>query len=114
MEPHHGPGRQAHGNSHDVGVNSPPIGKSSGSEGYHIEYQYTGVSYTTMQGVVHFNIYDDTSAPRAISDEKSEAHIVGVIFAQNFSVNKILKLFENKAYATVQKELSQIHAMYTY
>ena len=33
LEPHHGPGRKAHGNSRDAGVNSPLIDKSRGSEG---------------------------------------------------------------------------------
>ena len=49
-----------------------------------------------------------------MSDEESESHIVGVIFDQNFSLNKFLKLFGNKANVPVNKELSQIHAMYTY
>ena len=49
-----------------------------------------------------------------MSDEESEAHIVGVIFAQHFSLNKGLKIFGNKANVAVQKELSQIHAMDTY
>ena len=92
----------------------PLIGKSSGFEGDRIECQYTGAGYTTSQGVVHSNIDDDTPAPRAMSDEESEAHIVGVIFAQNISLNKGLKLFGNKADVVVQKELSQIHAMDTY
>ena len=42
LEPLHGPGQQAHGNRRDAEVNSPLIGKSSGSEGDHIELQYTG------------------------------------------------------------------------
>ena len=45
-----------------------------------------------------------------MSDEEMEAHIVGVIFAQHFSLNKGLKLFCNKADFVVQKELSQIYA----
>ena len=49
LEPRHGPGRQAHGNSRDAGVNFPLTGKSSGSEGYRIECQYTGTGYTTRQ-----------------------------------------------------------------
>ena len=49
-----------------------------------------------------------------MSDEESEAHIVGVIFAQNFSLNKGLKLFGNKADVAAKKELLQIHAMDTY
>ena len=114
MEPRHGPGRQAHGNSRDAGVNLPLIGNSSGSEGDRIECQYTGTGYTTRQGVVHCNIDDDTLAPRAMSDEELEAHIEGVIFAHHFSLNKGLKLFGNKDDVAVQKELSQIYAMDTY
>ena len=92
----------------------PLIGKSSGFEGDRIECQYTGAGYKTRQGVVHFNIDDETLAPRAMSDEESEAHIVGVIFDQNFSLNKGLKLFGNKADVAAKKELLQIHAMDTY
>ena len=92
----------------------PLIGNSSVSKGDRIECQYTGAGYTTRQGVVHFNIDDDTPAPRAMSDEELEAHIVGIIFAQNFSLNKDLKIFGKKADVAVQKELSQIHAMDTY
>ena len=103
MEPHHGPVRQAHGNSRDAGVNFPLIGKSSGSKGDHIEFQYTGAYYTTRQGVVHFNIDDDTPAPRAMSDKELEAQIVEVIFSQHFSLNKGLKIFGNKADVAVQK-----------
>ena len=65
-------------------------------------------------GVVHFNIDDDNLAPRVMSDEELEAHIVGVIFSQHFSLNKGLKLFGNNTNVAVQKELSQIHAMDTY
>ena len=49
-----------------------------------------------------------------MSGEESEAHIVGVIFAQHFSLNKGIEIFGNKADVDVQKELSQIHAMDTY
>ena len=97
-----------------MGVNFPLIGNSSGSEGYCIECQYTGAGYTTRQRVVNFNIDDDTQDPRAMSDEELEAHIVGVIFAHHFSLNKGLKIFGDKADVSVQKELSQIHTMDTY
>ena len=40
LEPRHGPGRQAHGNSRDSGVNFPLIVKSRGSEVDRIECQY--------------------------------------------------------------------------
>ena len=103
LESLHGPGRQAHGNIHDTGVNLTLIGNSSGSKGDRIECQYTGAGYTTRQGVVHFNIDDDTLAPSGMSDEESEAHIVGVIFAQHFILNKGLNIFGKKADVAVQK-----------
>ena len=49
-----------------------------------------------------------------MSDEESEAYIVGFIFAQHFILNKGLKIFGDKADVAVQKELSQIHTMDTY
>ena len=114
LEPRHRSSRQPHGNSLDAGVNFPLIGKYSGSKGDLIACQYTGAGYTKRQGVVHFNIDDDTPAPRVMSDEESDSHIVGVIFAQKLSLNRGLKLFGDKADVAVQKELSQIHAMDTY
>ena len=53
------------------------------------------------QGVVHFNIYDYTSDPRVMSDEESDAHIVGVIFSHHFILNIGLKLFGDKANVVV-------------
>ena len=103
LEKCHGHDRQAHGYSRDTGFNFPLIGNSGGSEGDRIECQYTGAGYTTRQGVVYFNIDDDTPDPRAMSDEESDAHIVGVIFSQHFSLNRGLKIFGNKADVDVQK-----------
>ena len=55
------------------------------------------------QAFIHFNIDYDTPDPRGMSDEESEAHMVGVIFAQHFSSNKGLNLFGNKSDVAVQK-----------
>ena len=49
-----------------------------------------------------------------MTEEQSDAHIVGVIFAQHFSLKKGLELFGEKADAAVQKELNQIHQIDTY
>ena len=114
LETRHGPVQKAHGNSRDAEVNFSLIGKSSGSQGDRIEWQYNGAGYTTRQGFVHFNIDNDTPAPRAMYDEESEAHIVEIIFAHHFSLNKGLNLFGNKSDVNLQKELSKIYAMDTY
>ena len=49
-----------------------------------------------------------------MSDKESDAHIVGVIFTQHFSLNRGLNIFGDKANVAVQKEMLQIHAMDTY
>ena len=41
-----------------------------------------------------------------MTEEQSDAHIVGVIFAQHFSLKKGLELFGEKADVAVHKELS--------
>ena len=48
-----------------------------------------------------------------MTEDKSDAHIVGIIFAQHFSLKKGLELFGGKADAAVHKELTQIHKMDT-
>ena len=48
------------------------------------------------------------------NEKQSDAHIVGVILAQQYSLKKELKLFGEKADAAVNKELRQIHVMETY
>ena len=51
---------------------------------------------------------------KVTTEEQSDAHIVGVMFAQHFSLKKGLELFDEKADVLVQKELNQIHQMDTY
>ena len=41
-----------------------------------------------------------------MTEDQLDAHIVGVFFAQHFSLKKGLELFWEKAYAEVHKELS--------
>ena len=49
-----------------------------------------------------------------MTEEQSDAHIVGSIFAQHFSLKKGLELFGEKADAAVHKKLTHIHNMDTY
>ena len=49
-----------------------------------------------------------------MTEEESDAYIVGVIFAQHFSLKKGLELFGEKGGTAVHKELEQIHKMNTY
>ena len=79
-----------------------------------IDCQYACAGYSTKHGVVHFNVGDDAPPLEKMTEEQSDAHIVGVIFAQHFSLKKGLELFGEKADAAVQKELNQIHVMDTH
>ena len=42
------------------------------------------------------------------TEEKLDAHVVGVMFAQHFSLKKGLELFEDKVDVTVHKQLIHI------
>ena len=64
--------------------------------------------------MVHFNVDDDAPPLKVMTEEQSDAHVVGVIFAQHFSLKKGLELFGDKANVAVQKELTQIHKIDTY
>ena len=75
-------------------MNFPLVGK------YHpdddrdsIDFQYSGAGYKTKQVVVHFNVGDDASPLKTMTEEQLDAHIVGVIFSQHFSLKKVLELF---------------------
>ena len=114
LEPNLEPGKEAYGNSRDLGVNFPLVGRSSATNGGRTYFQNAGFVYSTKQGVVHLNIDDDAPDISAMTKEESAAHMVGVIFAQHFSLSKGIKIFGDKADITIQKELSQIHTMDTY
>ena len=58
--------------------------------------------------MVHFNVGNDAPALKTMTEEQSDAHLLGVIFAQHFSLKKGLELFGGKSDAAVHKELSQI------
>ena len=60
------------------------------------------------------NVGDYAPPLKTMTEEQSDAHIVGVIFAQHFSLKKGLELFGEKADAALHKELTHIHKMDTY
>ena len=95
---------KSNGNSRDQGVNFPLVGKYNPDNNRDsIDCQYIGAGYKTKQGVVNFNVGDDTSPLKTTTEVQSDAHIVGVIFAQNFSLKTGLELFGEKADAAVHK-----------
>ena len=96
---------KSHRNSRDEGVNFPLVGKYHPDDDWDsIDCQYvgTGAGYT-IQGVVHFNVEDDAHPSlKVMTKEQSDTHIVGVLFAQHFS----LGLFGGKVDAAIHKKLS--------
>ena len=52
--------------------------------------------------------------PKTMTEEESDAYVVGVIFAQHFSLKKGLEHFGEKGVTAVRRELEQIHKMETY
>ena len=46
---------------------------------------------------MHFNVDDDAPPFKVMTVEQSDAHVVGVIFAQHFSLKKGFELFDNTA-----------------
>ena len=95
-------------------MNSPLLGHyQSDDDRENISSQYAGTGYTTKQGVVHLNVGNYAPPLKTMTEEQSDAHIVGVIFAQHFSLKKGLELFGEKADVAVHKELTQIHKMDT-
>ena len=49
-----------------------------------------------------------------MTEEQLDAHIVGVIMAQQHGMKKGLQLFGDKVNVAVQKEIKQIHELETY
>ena len=76
--------------------------------------ELAGAGYSAKKGVLHFNFNGDAACPTAMSEEQSDAYIVRVILAQQYSLEKGLELFGEKADAAVNNELTQIHDMETY
>ena len=50
----------------------------------------------------------------SLHDEVLDAHVVGVVLAQHYSLKKAQKLFGDKADAAVMKELTESHELNAY
>merc|ERR1712127_877817 len=65
-----------------------------------------------VNGVCNINVTPDGT--QKVSKEDVNAHVLGVIMAQKFSLHAGLKKFGDRAKEAVSKELTQIHQMGTY
>ena len=60
------------------------------------------------------NVQDDESPLEAMDDEEAMLYFLGLVMVQQFSLNKVLKEFGDRAKESTMKELTQIHDMDTY
>ncbi len=65
-----------------------------------------------VEGIAHINVTPKVSAK--ISKDDVEAHVLGIIMVQQFSLRAGIKQFGDKATKSISKELQQIHDMGNY
>ena len=65
--------------------------------------QHAGAGYSAKQGVLNLNIKEDDPPPRVMIEEESDAHVVGVIFVQHWSMKKGWELFGERADEAIKK-----------
>ena len=98
------------GQFHSTGINCAGPGWESNRAQPGLKY--AGAGYSAKQGVIAMKTTDDAKdAPRQMSEEEMESHIIGVILAQQYNLRKGLELFSDRAEAAVDAELLQIHAL---
>ena len=66
-----------------------------------------------VQGVVDFNL-DEEPSLSGLKESQVDYHIMGVIFAHQYTLKRGLEKFGERAEEATTKELKQIHDMGTY
>ena len=79
-----------------------------------IDTMYQGVGYSTKKGFINIEVSQGVRPLRPMSREKSEAHVVGLVLAQMYSLRKGTELFGEKAEQATMTELTQIDDFETY
>ena len=77
-------------------------------------YRTTASAARNMRGVININFAEKASSLEAMSDEEIEAHILGVIMVEHYSMKKGIDLFGDRAEIAVTKELKKVNDMNTY
>ena len=75
---------------------------------------YEGAGYNTQQGVINIEVNRGAPPPRAITEEESESHVVGLCLANMYNLRKGTELFGERADEAVLSELTQIDEFETY
>ena len=79
-----------------------------------IKNHFAGAGYSTKRGVINLQFDNDAPPPPDMTEANTDAHILGVIFVQQYGLNKGIELFGEKSDAAVVKELTQINELETY
>ena len=79
-----------------------------------IEDMYQGVGYSTKKGFINVEVGRGARPLRQMHEEKCEAHVVGLVLVQMYSLGKGTELFGEKAERATVTELSQIDDFETY
>ena len=75
---------------------------------------HSGAGYKVKQGVINVNFSENAENPPAMTEEEINAHIMGVVLVEHYSMNKGLELFGECGEKAVTKEPQKIHDMNTY
>ena len=70
--------------------------------------------YDTVRGVLHLQTGEGEPIFSKMSEEDCEAHVIGVMMTEHYSMKKAKELFGDSADDAIMKELKQIHLFETY
>ena len=79
-----------------------------------IKNHFAGAGYSNKRGVINLKFDNDAPPPPDMTEANTDAQILGVIFVQQYGLNKGIEMFSEKAYAAVVKEFTQIHKLEMY
>ena len=79
-----------------------------------IRDMYQGVAYNAKKSFINIEFGQGTSPLRQMNDKECKAHVVGLVFAQMYSLRKGMELFGEKAKQATMTELLQIDDIETY
>ena len=82
----------------DSGVGHPPRNRvKEDQEDIMVQGMYQGVGYSAKKGYINLEVNQGAPKPRQMNTEECEARVVGLVFAQMYSLRKGTELFGEKA-----------------
>ena len=101
------------------GIDSATRGYKKFHEGTALLNVHAGAGYKAqqnmneVQGVINLNLGEEQKLPPLV-EAQIDNHIMGVVFAQQYTLEKGTEKFGDRAEEATTKELKQIHDMGTY